>query len=246
MSDKKIALDPVGRLHDIFVTISDSSHQETVGSALAKAFSVEVNEIADVLRLYADIAHLVVEGKQRVNNLQGFAPDELADFLLPLNQVANVLATYSPQTPWYQFRSQIPAETITGLRLTSRVLARDYPEIHIDPKSLESLLKQVQEVVNYIVQADIPSQLKTVLLKHLDEVAKAIRDFRIHGASGLRDAVDGGIGAAIIEVHKTANEQDKDALLKYGLVFGLCLQLLEISHKSKELIEPVMKAIMGG
>lgn len=86
---------------------------------------------------------------------------------------------------------------LTGLEFCSDKLARTLNEQIIDQESLDELREQVEEMIKVILDAEIDSALKAVILDHLQAIHQAILTYRIHGAAGLKRALDSGVGSLL-------------------------------------------------
>ena len=238
-----VARDPVGRLHALLEQLFANANR-SIGDVLAEDFQVSPDDTAEILRLYAEMAQLVVAGKHSVRRLHGFGDSELEDFFGPLDRVANALAQSNPRQQIRHLQSQIPPETMVGLKICSRLLSRDHPEGNIDVAQLQSLRDKLLALHAEIADGSFHSDLKEVLLRHIENMLRAIREFNVHGSAGLRETIEAAMGGGAIEIRKHSGETDREMLTKYAMVVGFGVTVLDLGLKSKELIEPWLKMLM--
>lgn len=103
----------------------------------------------------------------------------------------------------WQFNSPIqtvqqhfsPAD-LMNLESANRLLKRVKFERQIEEAQLDALGEKVRELHDALVAAsDIPDDLKLFMLDQLDQIARALREFRIRGPVALTEALDSVVGA---------------------------------------------------
>ena len=91
-----------------------------------------------------------------------------------------------------------------------------------------------------VIAADIGDGLKSYLSESLQNIQRAIIEYKIRGVAGLQEALDISIGAA--RRHKEAFEKalDKKPVKKWGAFLARMDQVVSLALKIKQLAGPVI------
>lgn len=105
-------------------------------------------------------------------------------------------------------------ESLVHLEACGVVLSRARLEPRIDPSTIDSLREQTQELHEALLQAEnLPADLRTFMLDHLDRILRALREFALRGAAALRDAFDQTVGS-LMTTGKLQDERTRDPQTK--------------------------------
>ena len=134
-----------------------------------------------------------------------------------------VLSIGSLEGPWNLSRQHLGSEVLPMLKAYSEALPDD-DETTAD--EIAQLVKQCRQLEELITKHKLPDDLKLFLLRQLDIIQQAIREFRIRGGEAFRDAaynmaVDAAENQEIVQQHAklepvTVWRQIAFAVAKYG------------------------------
>lgn len=142
----------------------------------------------------------------------------------------------------HPFQGQIANETLLGLRVCSDILRRHAPEPALDEKQLADLLAEVRALIDDILKASLPPDLRRFLLERLRDIASAIEEYRLFGRKPIEEA----LGALVVTGAKISEkvEPAQDGLLKrVRKVAGTLIILLQLAKSGTELADSVIKLI---
>ena len=213
--------------------------QQSLGDWLIAYFQVEEIYPATQVGLYADLAYLVVEARNTVDNLESFDEEDLRAFQEPIDQISSALSSFPPQQPVHHFRNQITAETLKGLEFYSRILNQQNPDITLSSTQIQELLEQTQELANSIIEAELDASLKAILLDHLANVIKTLQLYAISGGIGLRRAAAGLEGSSLFAWLDNPDEEAKPFIQKCG---NLGLQIANLVGFTSNLFSAIQGA----
>lgn len=90
------------------------------------------------------------------------------------------------------------AEHLALLEACGAVLGKAKLEPRLNPQTIDDLRKQVQELHDAILEAsDVPADLRSFMLDHLDHILRAIREVALRGPAALTEAVDQAVGSYV-------------------------------------------------
>ena len=144
--------------------------------------------------------HYVTEVLQLVKECQKIAeqiPDvDRALYLEPFLRIEEAFVELNLlEGPLEGFRSRIGDATMIELRYCSDRFSTEVGEELIRADVLLDLQFDIADVLETVIGADIDDELKKGLIHALENIRRAILEYRIRGADGLRQALDAGIGA---------------------------------------------------
>ncbi|MFD6057785.1 hypothetical protein [Rhodococcus wratislaviensis] len=128
---------------------------------------------------------------------------------------------------------------LVNLESANRLLRREKFERRIEEAQLDSLGEKVRELHDALVAAaDIPDDLKLFMLDQLDQIARALREFRIRGPEALTEALDSVVGAiyrvsssrpgAVTPETRTWFQKLRTVVADLALVVGLGAAVLQL------------------
>jgi hypothetical protein len=107
---------------------------------------------------------------------------------------------------------------VDTLRFCGSLLSAAAVEGRVHAEDLQRLRNLVTELEEAITDAEIPSDLKSLLTRQLDRIRYALREFNIRGPAALADITEQMIGSFIqhSSVLQDANEESQSLLEKFG------------------------------
>lgn len=112
---------------------------------------------------------------------------------LHLKWLPKVEASFSVlnfQLQWKHFIERFDGEIIYGIQICADALSRQRPEKVAQPELLQSLLKQVVELLDEVPNAELPPDLRNFIYEHLSLVRNAVEEYKIRGIKPLETEVE--------------------------------------------------------
>lgn len=179
-------MNPAGRLENVMQQLLSHNRNVATRSALQAVLNVHddaalVHGMGKILQLPDQACDLIkqVESDDWYLSWHGPIKQALAATLNVDQALSNVLQHYSK------------AEVVS-LGAASRLLDR----IPIDESLLEEVTRQAQDLHDEILNnTEFPETFKRFLLKQVDRIIRAIREYRITGPEGIDEALDAVLGS---------------------------------------------------
>jgi len=205
---------PAGRLHKILSQAKKHIDNKKVEEVWADVLDIEKNDVIitkAVVELYSlsNEVQTLVKMNNQLNHdlyLKSFTSINLAFF--PLNLKAN----------WSSAKGHLNDEALTRLQFCAELLSTFYKEETLSEKDLKEIIEKVELLFETIYSSSLPLVLRLSLLEEVERLRNAISMYRIKGAKGLKEAMQGTIGALIAnqEDLKLASQDNPDVLKKLG------------------------------
>ncbi len=205
---------PAGRLHKILSLAKRKPDNKKVREVWAEVIGIENNDITvtkAVVELYS--LSQEIQGLIKINDglnhqlyLSSFNHIDRSFF--PLNLGAN----------WNQVKQHLTDEAITRLQFCAEELSRFYSEESLSEEDLKDIIKKTEELYDSLYKSSLPDTLRLSLLEEVERVRHAISMFKIKGAKGLKEALQGTIGAVVTnqEELQKASEDNPDVINRIG------------------------------
>ncbi|WEP51942.1 hypothetical protein NMY27_22150 (plasmid) [Cronobacter dublinensis subsp. beijingensis] len=100
---------------------------------------------------------------------------------------------------WENFIAHINDQAISELGLLSMIFETRGAHASINMDKINSLLEQITELRNDIRSAELPTTMKTMLLRQLAQLQEALETYSISGIEPVMDAVQSTLGLAVID-----------------------------------------------
>ena len=91
---------------------------------------------------------------------------------------------------WSGFIDHINDTCIYALEVCHLILSGYRPDAEVDEETLSNILDDVISLISDVTTSNIPTSVRDFMIDHLMQIDQAIQEFRISGASPLKEAVE--------------------------------------------------------
>ena len=119
---------------------------------------------------------------------------------------------------WVEYRRIFNEDFMTSLQLVAENVSHHWYEEVIPADTLADIQAEVDDLVSRILGSGLPSELKRALVHGLEEVRRAIVNYRGGGADEFRKAVDSNIvafGRNLEFFNALSDDEDKEVVSNY-------------------------------
>lgn len=236
---------PAKRLHALLSSARKQNGKRPSGEVWATVLNIELSNQGELLVRIADMIHLVDKVKRSITNLN----DANHNLLLErIHNVETIFTNLNFNQAWEVNQKYLDETTMYSLRVCSDVLSKGIGNKEVSEEELKKIQSSVEELLNSTLNAEIDSELKSIVIENLEAIRKSIIGYRINGVDGMRQALEKSIGATIM--HKKLREEfskDKDAnpfVQKYRSVLGNLFRLVSESAMSVALEAGIEKFLL--
>lgn len=238
---------PAGRLHDLLTQAVRQSEQQNTRQAWAAVFGVDPTDTGAILQSLAALIEQIAVGKEEVLKLADANHDL---FLEPFLELEKSFTQVNLEASWKGFKSRIGSETLVKLRYCADKLGEVRAEEVLEKDQLAELRHMVEELIDEVAEAELPSQLKLLLLRNLETARMALLQYRIRGLDGLRTAADLNLGAVFRECVQGQPESARGVMNKVWTFAVRLNTVISMAQKLKSLpvpdLDELLKLPAGG
>jgi hypothetical protein len=211
---------PAGRVYSILRQAKDTGGLPTIAAGLAKLFGVTADANGDIFR---NLGLLDAELDEITLRLQAVGETRQYDiYKKTLPRLKKILSFQNLGTPWDSFRaSYIFEEDLKTLEFCSALLDGRFPEEAVTVDELATLLKQVNALWDEVLASSLDADLKVQVLDCLEQIRRAIRDYKITGIAPLRRAAFEAVAVVVTAAPKTST----DAWTKFATIVNVVTTL---------------------
>jgi hypothetical protein len=215
---------PAGRLYFILDSFRNHEDKTSIGNAWANVFELKSEETGDILLAISEVVKLTEEAKKQI-----LAQDvNHKIYLRPFIEIQKIFALSHGHT-LQNARPSLSDKVMSELEYSDDLLSRTIGENIIEEETLDELLFSVDELFEEVNKSNLPQDLKKLILNNLNNISWAVKHYKIHGAMGLKEAVDSAVGSFVIYSiyeHEIVEENDKEILAKYGKVITKAMSIV--------------------
>ncbi|GAB2956095.1 hypothetical protein [Aquaspirillum soli] len=205
---------PAGRLHKILVAAKRQADNKTVRDVWAYALNVESND-AEVTKAVVELYSLTHQIQSLIKMKDGLNHDL---YLNSFSSVEKALIPLNLASSWSSVKAHLSDEALTRLQFCAEELSRFYAEDSLSKEELQNVIEKIDALFNTVYSSNLADTLRLALLEEVERLRNAISMYKIKGAKGLKDALQGTIGAVVAnqeEIRNAANE-NQDVLKRLG------------------------------
>lgn len=205
---------PAGRLHSILEKLKQYDADDVAGRVRSRDVWAALLEVdrEDTVALYRGIG-LLLEQVDKAEKLIRDMPEIDPDlYLLNFPTLRQGIATPSINSGWSDQRKLFSPVVLRDLAFCASKIAEFYSEGIIEQEELASLAEEVNRLFDAVVNATLNQNLRELLLDLLETMRRAIAEYKIRGAAGLREALTKGVGAVVIMAQQAAEPEEQSTV----------------------------------
>jgi hypothetical protein len=196
----------------------------------------------DLLYALVQLVNLVQETRSAVLRLEAIDHKLYVD---PLDRIQEVLVDVNFEAPWSNYSSRLNDVVLNSLQYVAERLSWTSSEVPIERKVLDEMRQEVEALASDVLNAELPGDLRELIIERLEEIRRALLVYRLNGASGLKRTVDESVGV-IFRHREEILPQAKQPLV--SRFFGLLRKADSVASfalKVKELCGPMIGKMIG-
>jgi len=205
---------PAGRLHKILSDAKSRKDQDKVRAVWASVLYIEQDEVI-VTKAVVEL-HSLSNETQSLIKMNNQLNHEL--YLKSFNQINRAFFPLNLGTNWSSVKPHLTDEALTRLQFCAEELSTFYTEDTLSDEDLAEIIAKTEALFEAVFNSSLPGVLRLSLLEEVERLRNSISMYRIKGAKGLKDALQGTIGAVVAnqEELKYAEGQNPDVLQRLG------------------------------
>ena len=171
------------RLHSILLQAKELPDDWLVRRVWAKVFEIDENDLPRIFYQLALLQELTNDVEKEIRNLE--VDHEV--YLQHMARIRQGLAHPNFQSHWGAPKQLLSEAALLSLQFCAESLKRHSAENTVPADDLNSIQKEIDELFQQIANGEFNKKLKAVLLEMLEAMRRAISEYRIRGAKGLRE-----------------------------------------------------------
>ena len=233
---------PAGRLYKILKTAKGYVDTEKVRNVWSSVFGIDDDDLVitkSVVELYSlsqEVQSLIKMNENLNHSLYLSSFNNIDRSFFPLNLNAN----------WSNCKPHLTDEALTRLQFCAEELSRFYSEETISEEELTDIVKKTNELFDSLLASSLPDVLRLTLLEEVEKIRNAISMYKIKGAKGLKQALQGTLGAIITnhDALRAESTQNQDVLHRLGELIDKLDSFAARALKLNKLISSPIKFVL--
>ena len=239
---------PAGRLLGILEAVHQYHvHNTPMKSVWAYVLSdTDVHTPASTWRQFGAFVGLIEEGRMWVEQSD---VGNKSIYLKPFEELAKLFESMNLEETSTEWNRKLDDTTLVALQFCSDYFSTFSEEEEIDQEKLRELLSDIYELTEAVLNSGLPEDFRMMLFESLEEIRRAILEYRLRGAEGLREAMERGVGAVLrfsSAVEDNAECKPEPVVGKFLLFLRKLDSVASVALKLRELAGPVAKLMLPG
>jgi hypothetical protein len=237
MTEPAVPIDnPAGRLYDILNRIKQSNSGWTVVYALPGILLVDPNDAIGVFYAFTQLKGLIDDTDLAIEKLEGY---KYKRYQKMIERIKIAFQDLNYEVKLQDILKYLNDDTLLSLKHCAEDLSGT--EIYIDGDALKELQAEVNSLLEKVIESnELGKEIRTFLYEKLQEIDKAIGDYRFYGAVGIRRAFESSLGAALINQEQIQEQKENKLVKEFFKVLIKIDSILSPFVKAKQLIPPGM------
>lgn len=240
---------PASRLCEILDEAQAFANNEQMRSVWAGVLRCDSpGNTSQLFHRLSQVIGLIQECKEKIQQID---TTDHNLFLEPLVNLEQAFDKVNLEENRGQFLGRIEATTRTSLKYCAERLSVSSEEDAIDKDLLTELQSDVNDLLEKVLESNLPDEVKKVLIEILEDIRSAILEYRIIGVDALRRTLESNVGSLYFhkdEIEEVESEEGQEVISKFGEVIGRLQRLVSVGLKAKKLLPPILDflALPGG
>lgn len=227
---------PAGRLHELLLSLKNMPKTNPSLGCFAIVLNAS-NDTVVLLQRIGRMAALVERTKERVMTIKDQNTEIFLEWVLPVQQAFSSLALSAAIS---SFTDRYDAVVLERLRFCADMLSRRASEPELVAQELKEVEKEIGELIKEIRTSETDAMLKEFMLRHLNSISEAIREYNLFGSDRIREEVSAAIGAVYF-YPKAAKLPRKE----YWQVISHVANIAQIAASAVVIGEALLKLLPG-
>lgn len=233
---------PAGRLYLLLDEFRKHPDSDKVDKAWTDVFGIKPLEPLDLSLAISEVVTLVEETKKQISAQN--VDHQL--YMKPFIQIQK-LFTLGFAHKLSTARPFVDDTVMSGLEYCAELLSRTIGETVIEQEKLDTLLENVNQLLENISESDLPNELKILLQDNLLSLRRAILHYRIHGAEGLKKAIEIALGSMWIysqQKHEETDKTGKELVKNYLMIMFYTMSVVADAYALAQLAPGALDTFM--
>lgn len=221
---------PAGRLHEI---LTDARNCANMGilAVWERVLKAQPGNKTDIIRRILLMQELFDDVKNRIECIDGI---NMELYLSRFPELEAVVKATNLDAGWDGLKPYLNDAAMLSLAHCAEILS-NYGENLIDDSEMNELLENIDELSEKLRTGIIDKPLKDILLDLLETMRRAITEYRIRGAEGMKREFAYCLGILSQNHSQLIEEKENEAVGMFGKIFNKFNQLISFALKLKEL-----------
>lgn len=227
---------PAGRLYKLLSEAKKLSDKITVAEAWSKVIGCEndpalvTQAVVQMYSLSQEIRSLICMRNDLVHNAYLHSFDKLEQAFFPLNLGAN----------WEIAKQYLTDEALARLEFCAIELSKSYSEELLSIEDLQDIINRTDSLFDSLYKSSLPDPIRLILLEEIERIRNALNMYKITGAKGLKQALQGTIGAVVAnneELKTVSTGPNTDVIQRLGELLDKLDSFTSRAMKLKRILE---------
>lgn len=235
---------PFQRLHEQLSTARDLPGSFSTIDVWASVFKCDSSNSALLVKGLSTLMDLVSDSRAAAER---FIPGDKTRFLVPLDQIDDLLQNQHLALPWSQFKPYLNDGTMVALDFGVYAMSLYYPGASAEgSEQIREFVQKLDELLEECLKSELSPELKKLFLKHLESLRTALMKFRIEGITELEDAVETIIGS----IHRNSGpiksepQAERVIIQKFFDVLGKVNDMISGYQTAAQIAAPTVTALL--
>lgn len=201
-----------GRLHKYLATaVQGGQSGEQIKTVWARTFNLEQADAIPIFRFLSHLMDLTDEVELRIKNIDDVNSDLMLRYL---DSVREGLSCTNLELPWGHCRQNLTDKALVDLEYCADAITRSYIENPLEESELKTIKDDIDGLFEDLKTSTLDRDLRLLLLDLTEELRRAVAEYEIRGASGLRRALARSVGELILRWKTLEKEKDSSEMQK--------------------------------
>lgn len=197
-------------------------------------------------RQFGVLLGLIEEGRKWIEE------SEVGDksiYLKPFEDLGKLFESMNLEETCESWKRKIDEPTMIALQFCSDYFSTSGREDEIDRQTLQDIQLELQELIENVHDSALSDDFRIMLIESLEEIRRAILEYRLRGAAGLREAMERGVGGILrfrSEIAEINDVESDSVVQKWFALLSKLDSMASAALKVRQLVSPLTNLVLPG
>jgi hypothetical protein len=231
---------PARRLYDVLDNANRQDHNKITFAVWAEVFGIGQDNEEEIVHRFFQLRRLYSEAVRTMESIEELNAALYLRWVAPVGEIFHL---HTFQHHWSQTRTPLTAIVMQALEFSAEELTKRHQERLIPQEQLKSIQDDLAALGDKIIESSLDDNLKTLLLREVGRLQRAISEYRIRGAAALQEAFEEAVGVIAVHHSEFAPIRENEVLQGFYRIMFDMLKAFNFALDVQQIAEFVTKVL---
>lgn len=221
------------------------ANKDNAMKAFSEVFSIPEDNKCEIYNKYASLFNMSSDAKRLIYSLDLKKSEKYIKTIDDTVEGFSKIDLQKSYLAMSDFNNHFDKNLITSLDFCAEMISNNIEENEIDDEKLKEISKEVEDLINEILNLQINRDIKNLCIYNLKNIKDAILNYKLFGSDSINVNIQTCLGSMMLNSKKVKNSSEKNIFEKIFKVIINIDALLNLGNNGINLITSVYDKLIN-